>query len=180
MKILVYRRTHKGDPDDVSKTFGINDCMGPVRGWNYDAVIGIGGAKPWPNDKGIKERVTWVGIGPIRADATPNDIARMKRDDPNFKGFRAPLIKFEKFVIFDENGPPVEGNYPSLHRHMFIEGRIPRAATNFAPEIQSELEAIIKWAEIKFSANIAEMPTIAATICTRSNSAPSVGRKCKK
>ncbi|WP_112487513.1 hypothetical protein [Thiomonas sp. X19] len=42
MRILTYKRTHVGDPDEFGR-FGINDCMGRVRGYRYDAVIGVGG-----------------------------------------------------------------------------------------------------------------------------------------
>ena len=42
LRILVYKRTHVGDPD-VAGRFGINHCMGSVRGYHYDAVIGVGG-----------------------------------------------------------------------------------------------------------------------------------------
>jgi hypothetical protein len=46
MNTLVYKRTHTGDPDE-SGIFGIHDCMGQVRGWNFGAVIGVGGKSPW-------------------------------------------------------------------------------------------------------------------------------------
>jgi hypothetical protein len=38
--------------------------MGQIRGYHYDAVIGIGVSQPWPGDEGIAERITWVGVGP--------------------------------------------------------------------------------------------------------------------
>lgn len=78
MRILVYRRTHTGDPDGEHKEFGYHDCMGSVRDRDYDAVIGIGGKRPWPGDAGIKERVTWVGNGrKDRWEATPLDLGRL-------------------------------------------------------------------------------------------------------
>lgn len=40
MKILTYKRTHTGDPDN-SGHFGISDCMGVVRSYEYDAVLGL-------------------------------------------------------------------------------------------------------------------------------------------
>ena len=42
MRTLVYKRTHSGDPDPASGVFGNNNCTRSVRGWNFDAVIGIG------------------------------------------------------------------------------------------------------------------------------------------
>lgn len=68
MKILIYKRTHKGDPDEKG-IFGIHDCMGRIRNWEYDAVIGIGGKTAWIVDEDIKYKINWVGIGPKRIDA---------------------------------------------------------------------------------------------------------------
>ena len=45
MRVLVYKRTHNGDPD-TSGCFGVYDCMGAVRDWEFDAVIGVGGIGP--------------------------------------------------------------------------------------------------------------------------------------
>ena len=45
MKVLVYKRTHNGDPD-ANGCFGAYDCMGTVRDRQYDAVIGVGGIGP--------------------------------------------------------------------------------------------------------------------------------------
>ena len=42
MRTLVYLRTHNGDPDEED-VFGIHDCMGQVRSWRFEAVIGVGG-----------------------------------------------------------------------------------------------------------------------------------------
>jgi hypothetical protein len=42
MRTLVYKRTHNGDPDAEGR-FGIHDCMGQVRSYGYEAVIGVGG-----------------------------------------------------------------------------------------------------------------------------------------
>jgi hypothetical protein len=67
LSILVYRRTHKGDPND-NGIFGIHDCMKSVRDWNYDAVIGIGGVAPWHEDREIAKKVNWIGINPIQHD----------------------------------------------------------------------------------------------------------------
>ena len=43
MVTLVYKMTHKGDPDPDLGHWGVEDCMGRVRGFKFDAVIGIGG-----------------------------------------------------------------------------------------------------------------------------------------
>jgi hypothetical protein len=52
MKTLVYKRTHNGDPD-VEGRFGIHDCMGQVRGYGFEAVIGVGGVGDEPEAWGI-------------------------------------------------------------------------------------------------------------------------------
>ena len=69
LKTLVYKRTHRGDPDD-SGVFGVNDCMGEVRGWDFDAVIGVGGSHPDRGHECIARKVNWVGIGPHEVGAT--------------------------------------------------------------------------------------------------------------
>lgn len=151
--ILVYRRTHRGDPDNQHKVFGFHDCMGSVRNWkHYDAVIGIGGLKPWPGHEGITQKITWVGIGPIRRTAGPADVVRMQADHPDFTRFRGPLVTFKTFVLWDEKGPSVkptenEEGFPKLYKYMFDEGHIARAAMNdLPPEVQGELEDILKMA----------------------------------
>ena len=63
MRTLIYKRTHTGDPD-AAGTFGCRDCMRSVRGWAYEAVIGVGGSGHEARRAGIAERLTWIGIGP--------------------------------------------------------------------------------------------------------------------
>ena len=147
MKILVYRRTHIGDPNHETQTFGIADCMGSVRNWTYDAVIGIGGTKPDRGHEGIKEKITWVGITPIF----------LKFDDQKCKNFRGKLVSFETFKVWDENGMPVEGNYPKLYKYMFEDRKIPRAALNFPKDIRAELLDILEMTK-KEIANYAAQP----------------------
>jgi hypothetical protein len=48
--VLIYRQTHPDDPGDTG-VFGINDCMGQVRGWDFDYVIAT-----------LGKQVSWVGI----------------------------------------------------------------------------------------------------------------------
>ncbi len=40
MRTLIYKRTHSGDPDPETGVFGNHDCMGRVKDWQFDAVIG--------------------------------------------------------------------------------------------------------------------------------------------
>ena len=61
MRILTYKRTHTGDPD-INGVFGSHDCMGQVREYDFDAVIGIGGIGAEPRSYGIDRKINWVGI----------------------------------------------------------------------------------------------------------------------
>jgi hypothetical protein len=49
--VLIYKQTHLDDPGDTG-IFGINDCMGRVRGFDFDAVIAM-----------LNNKVSWVGLG---------------------------------------------------------------------------------------------------------------------
>lgn len=174
--ILVYRRTHKGDPNAEEGRFGINDCMGEVRCWKYDAVIGIGGSKPWPEDDGIKEKITWIGRGPQWIDPSQADIKHMVEHNKNFKGFRASMVVFDKFLLLDEKGYSVKDEAPNLHNYMFKQGRVPRAAKTFPPEVYAELKKILRFAD-----NAAPSPARDAQICLSPRNSPcaSSDRKTK-
>jgi hypothetical protein len=65
MHILTYKRTHIGDPDS-NGCFGINGCMGRVRGFNFDAVIGVGGIGWEPKSYGIDKKINWIGFKPYK------------------------------------------------------------------------------------------------------------------
>ena len=84
-EVLIYKRTHSGDPDEAGQ-FGINDCMGQVRRWNFDAVIGVGGVGAKARSLGIDERVNWIGIGPHKEVVAGT--ARSSRDLRSFCSIR--------------------------------------------------------------------------------------------
>lgn len=105
--VLIYKRTHKGDPD-YQGIFGIHDCMGQVRNWNFDAVIGIGGKSPWHDDKDIAEKVNWIGIGVSK----------------DFTWGKPPIITFDYFCLFDENGRLVEDIAPNLYKYMYVDQHV--------------------------------------------------------
>jgi len=106
MRTLIYKRTHSGDPDPSSGVFGNNDCMGSVKGWQYDAVIGIGGIGPEPRRKGIGGKLTWVGIGPHKVFDNPSKP-------------RNPKVSFDHFWYLGEGGPLIEALYPALAQRMY-------------------------------------------------------------
>jgi hypothetical protein len=55
-----------GDPDPETGQFGIHDCMGRVRTWDFEAVIGVGGLSAKP--RSLAGKVNWIGIGRRRGD----------------------------------------------------------------------------------------------------------------
>jgi len=61
MRILVYKRTHTGDPD-LNGCFGVYDCMGSVMNLQYDAVIGVGDIGFEAQAIGISGKISWIGI----------------------------------------------------------------------------------------------------------------------
>src|ERR1039458_7493743 len=91
MRTLIYKRTHTGDPHPVSGVFGNNNCMGQVRGWLFDAVIGVGGIGKYAQTEHIDGLLTWVGIGPHKTG-----------------DLRRPRVTFDHFWCRDERGPALD------------------------------------------------------------------------
>ena len=102
MRTLIYKRTHPGDPDAYGR-FGIEDCMGQVRTWDFDAVIGVGGIGAEPRSHGLDGKVNWIGIGPRRVSA-----AR-----------RGPVLMFDRFRLFESTGPSVSQLAPQLAARLY-------------------------------------------------------------
>lgn len=102
MATLIYKRTHNGDPDPDLGVFGCHDCMGQVRGWSYNAVIGVGGIGQEPIGEGIAGRLTWIGIGPHRTG-----------------DLRKPTVTFDHFWYKGPHGPLLESIAPTLARRMY-------------------------------------------------------------
>jgi hypothetical protein len=107
VRVLVYKRTHTGDPDPETGTFGCNHCMGSVRGWNYDAVIGVGGIGAEPVSHDIAGKVTWIGIGPHHVDVGDE---------------RGPGVQFDHFLLYDADGPVFRKLAPKLAKRMYDNG----------------------------------------------------------
>jgi len=82
MTTLIYKRTHSGDPDPKRGVFGNHDCMGCIRAWPFDAVIGIGGLGSEATANGLAGKLTWVGLG------------AHKTGDPRY-----PIVTFEHFLL---------------------------------------------------------------------------------
>lgn len=103
MRVLVYKRTHHGDPDGAG-CFGAEDCMGIVRDRMYDAVIGVGGIGPEAQRNGLDGQVNWIGIGPH------------KRRVP---GKRGPEVTFDHFLDFGMDGPDFRTLAPKLAARVY-------------------------------------------------------------
>jgi len=131
-RILIYKRTHRGDPDKFGR-FGIEGCMGRVRNFPFDAVIGVGGISGWPVSQGIARKVNWVGRRPHRA-ANPKD----ERGD---------LVTFKRgdFLVLEDQGPLLASMsgvlaaavYGTRNRFLFksIRGRLASEAMRVIQEL---------------------------------------------
>jgi hypothetical protein len=84
---LVYKRTHPGDPD-VGGRFGINDCMGQVRSWDFDAVVGVGALGAEASSHGLDEKSMALA-----------GILGLSRLEP---GWRKPVDVHRLKILFDE------------------------------------------------------------------------------
>ena len=128
MKVLIYKRTHKHDPDERG-IFGIQDCMGQIRNWNYDAVIGIGGKSAWKDHTDIKYRVTWIGL-------EPKVIGSTKRGN---------LIVFAHFELYEENGKDIKEHYPKLFDYMYVSGSRKRfdMSSSLPKDVYEEVKSIL-------------------------------------
>jgi hypothetical protein len=104
MRILVYKRTHTGDPDEFGR-FGIRNCMGRIRSLEYDAVIGIGGRGWEPRQFRIAGKFTWVGVGPRKGELSEDG--------------RGPIVRFDRFSRFDADGPELGAVAPQLAKYMY-------------------------------------------------------------
>ena len=128
MRILTYKRTHTGDPE-ANGVFGINDCMGRVRSLAYDAVIGIGGIGAEPRGFKIDGKITWVGVYPT------------KSLDEGI----APKVTFQRFILFDANGPQLHSLALSLAKRMY-QDKARYLLSGYSDSEQAEAEQIVKWA----------------------------------
>lgn len=131
MRTLVYKRTHKGDPDRHGH-FGNEDCMGRVRRLAFDAVIGIGGIGGEACAAGIAGKLNWIGVG--------------ARTEPG-RDMRGPLVTFDHFVLFEDRGPDLDKVAPALARRMYSRGA-PRFVLYDVSEIErAEIRRLLKMAK---------------------------------
>lgn len=119
MRILIYKRR-----------FGNGGCMGRVRDFPFDAVIGVGGISRQPTRQGIAGKINWAGRNPKKSK--------------NWADSRGQLVSFdpEDFRLFEQQGPPLHQEAPLLAK------RILRSNSRFVfrslnPAEQKEAEQLI-------------------------------------
>lgn len=103
MRVFLYKRTHRLDPDD-SGTFGIYCCMGRMQEYSFDAVIGISGISPNPIREGIARRINWIGIGPHT----------IREGDVGY-----PILGFEQFIKWEGKGKVFRDLAPKQAKRMY-------------------------------------------------------------
>lgn len=128
MRVLIYKRTHKGDPNSDG-IFGHHDCMGRIRNWNYDAVIGIGGKSPWIEDIDIKHKINWVGLNPKKIKS---------------KNQRGDKVVFGHFALFEGNGACIDEQYPNLFLYMYGSRKRFDMAKELPPKVFTEVKSILE------------------------------------
>jgi hypothetical protein len=133
VRILIFKRTHKGDPRKDG-WFGIEDCMGRVRGYQFDAVIGIGGIGSYAISQGIARKLNWIGVGPR--------IHHHKRLQ------RGPMVGFKHFALFEEQNMDFTAIAPTI-AHRLYSPKAPRFlfVSNTSPvREQEEVRRVLKMA----------------------------------
>jgi hypothetical protein len=110
--------------------FGGRDCMKTIRARSFDAIIGVGGARPWYDDKEIAHKLSWIGIKPHKF------ASRVQM------GLRGPFMAFEHFKDLGEHGRLLEA--PNLADHIYTKGA--RHIMNLSSKEQQEVEEILKLA----------------------------------
>ena len=104
--------------------------MGRVRSLEYDAVIGVGGIGAEPRSLGIDGKITWVGIHPRKTNG----------------GWRVgPIVRFERFILFDASGPDLRALAPHLANRIYL-GKVRYIVKGYSSKEQSDAEEIVRWA----------------------------------
>jgi hypothetical protein len=131
-RVLIYKRTHRVDPNSETGMFGGRDCMGAIRDRSFEAIVGVGGTQPWPGDEGFSCKLSWIGINPHKF------ASRVQM------GLRGPFMAFARFIDFGEDGPLLKDRWPYLAEHLYTKGA--RHIMSLSPKEQQEVEEILKLA----------------------------------
>ncbi len=172
MRVLVYKRTHTGDPG-ASRQFGVNKCMGRVRGFPFDIAIGIGGTSSWPKKEGIAGKLTWLGRKP-QISENPSDP-------------RGPLVSFaaDDFRLYDQQGPFVQAIAPLLFKRMYGR-RIRFAFASFGTAELAEIEQLVanlldhgKLDHLRLDSQSTDAPCQAIRRCKKSRPTNTLTTECR-
>jgi hypothetical protein len=118
--------------------FGCHDCMGKVRSYLFEAVIGVGGKRPDRHSEDLARKINWIGIGPTRITVPPN----VRRN--NGEEFRGPWVTFECFRLWEERGPDMNEVAPKLFRRMFVEKQVRHVMSqSLTRKMQDEVKTIL-------------------------------------
>ncbi len=164
MRILTYKRTHIGDPDHTGR-FGIHDCMGKIRNFEYDAVIGVGGVGVEPQNCGIARKINWVGINPSKSPGKENKDVE---------------VTFEYFLLLEAQGPLLEELAPLLARRMYEKG-VRILLSGYSANELFEAKGILEWAKTQTSGQVKEVYQAGGNSrCKRQYEPTSQDSTCKK
>lgn len=129
MLVLIYKRTHNGDPDEAG-CFGACDCMGAVRDREFDAVIGVGGIGREARISGIAGQINWIGVGPHKRYV---------------RGKRGPEVTFDRFLDFGTDGPDFRAVAPALAERVYA-GKIRSLVRGLSAKERAEALRIVRLA----------------------------------
>ena len=150
MATLVDKMTHDGGDPYQRGGWGVEDCMGQVRGLEFDAVIGIGGLCWYPRSNKP------IGRSHLDEHVSP-------RKTPVW-GERGPEVMFDHFLLFGDDAPLLSGIAPNLARTMYRTNRRVRWILHgFRQIAEREIEQFLDLARDASSspANLTAQPTVA-------------------
>lgn len=130
MRTLIYKMKHEGDPNQSTGVFGCYGCMGRVRGWAFDAVIGIGGIGAEATASGLNGKLTWIGVGAHKA---PTDTK--------------PLVLFDHFIYFGQNGLNFRAIAPTIAARMYDRNTRSVTDVGFSSAERDEVAKILVMAD---------------------------------
>ncbi len=141
----------------------MNSCMGRVRDYKFDAVIGVGGIGSEAQSYGIDRKINWVGINPTRHDSP---------------GKRASEVTFDHFLYLEESGPLLEDLAPNLATRLFHGGARILLDGYSSLELREAIE-IVQWAKKQKSIASSRRQTASPARNCESSCPPTIKvRKC--
>ena len=124
--------THPGDPHPRG-WWGVSDCMGEVRDFEFDAVIGIGGKGSEPQRWGMDEKLIWIGLEPKWSKS-------LRKSD------RGSLVRFKHFLYCGNGGPLLADHAGQIATKMYANSSH-FAIESFTKGELSEIKRLLRMAE---------------------------------